>query len=63
VNKKYPIDTPGRIKAAWAYTCPVSSDSQQSSPGNYLQVTGIAVGSPTVAYILFCGLPEAPADL
>jgi hypothetical protein len=23
-------------------------------------VTGIAVGSQTVPYILFCGLPEAP---
>jgi hypothetical protein len=24
VNKKYPIDTPGRIKAAWAYSLPNS---------------------------------------
>jgi hypothetical protein len=41
-------------------SCPQGIYSQQSFPGNTCKVTGIAVGSPTVAYTLFCGLPEAP---
>jgi hypothetical protein len=44
----------------WPLRCTVSLDSQQSSPGNTCKVTGIAVGSSTVAYILFYGLPKAP---
>ena len=32
VNRKYPIDTPGRIKAAWAYIHQ-PSNAEKYSPG------------------------------
>ena len=32
VNRKYPIDTPGRIKAAWAYLHQ-PSNAEKYSPG------------------------------
>jgi hypothetical protein len=32
VNKKYPIDTPGRIKAAWAYIHQ-PSNAEKYTPG------------------------------
>ena len=31
VNKKYPIDTPGRIKAAWAYIHQPSNSEKYSA--------------------------------
>jgi hypothetical protein len=31
VNKKYPIDTPGRIKAAWAYIHQPSNSSKYTT--------------------------------
>jgi hypothetical protein len=31
-NKKYPIDTPGRIKAAWAYIHQPSNAAKYSAP-------------------------------
>jgi hypothetical protein len=31
VNKKYPIDTPGRIKAAWAYIHQPSNSSKYTA--------------------------------
>jgi len=31
-NKKYPIDTPGRIKAAWAYIHQPSNSAKYTAP-------------------------------
>lgn len=55
VNNKYPIDTPGRIKAAWAYihqpdnaakyTCPGGPDHQGPDPSGGEGTPGGAAGS------------------
>jgi uncharacterized protein DUF6582 len=39
VNKKYPIDTPGRIKAAWAYIHQ-PSNAAKYSPGERRTIVG-----------------------